>query len=1071
MFLKKLAECSSFSIKNFPYYFKNSVHLNKILYKNFKNFELTYKNKIMDKAINLDKEILLTICNINEDMQNKRKLFTSFDQGRKVNNDFDIDYIHSLNIEKFLDYYLYNHENFNIEQLDYCLYLFCSKIEFTNKIYIKTKNLDQHKTVGLIWDYFLKNYKKIDNINDCNKFLFLFYVYYRKFSMNTQDFFGKYFNRNVKNFFLKNIEEYLQISKNKISTGMLLNILSILGYFKIVNYYEYLKTREDDLEKIPYWTLRRILIRLNSDLKNEKNIRQIINLLIIPISKNLTSLDIHEKSFLLKNLSFIDSKVILVLSMKKLLHGLCNDIVEYFDSLPETFNINPDELKCILNFFQAVKSVPFLISEETYLKMVNKVINSFNSYYLSQIAPKSIDNNPEEDTIGKNEKEENNLKSSINNQAPIDEKSDDVHHSQFGLIKDIDFVHKSNFSSQTNNEDRIEEKTKNEKSDQINNDLFLNEIDEFPEFDLSLKLFKKKGIEEINEEGEFFDSALSNERSDFQVGDVNESLKNLNENFDHTIDNKISNQKILSSFDKLDSLLSNENDNDHNFNSSEFFTNFTFSEIDKHAENNKNDIGMNSFNIKEQNDNSVNNFINIASSTFSINLQTNSQLNNIHGFFYMMIFHNIIKNKTINLLENKDTCLKLIEVLKLSLKYMDLVFLREKIQINFVFSAFDIMRRHKIVDKEFYNFIIKNFPDSLINNIVFDSFLIFIEWIEKYLTPEEKKDFTYIISRSLMNVLKKDYTIYNFYRITNLICIIYNKKRTILTDNLHFELISLIDMESNIEMNLRMFCDFIRLFNGLIHVDYYKNFINYFFAHIKIKELNLFQNQSVLLEFYFSLLLMDMSLFDQVRDKKIIKAYNDYISFIECLPKFQIELFLVVKFVFRVLVKFKANEVHIPLIKFLQKIESILKSNKVFLQFDIDKYMIFYALLINNINGDDIIMKKCIDICDMLFEKNRKPLEFNLGECISGMEKLLKKNIFCKSLIKNFLINIHIYKKLRETSTLKLDDESTFDINSINSKFRHIEYQKDSINEILLTLKNKNIIGEELYNISILNLS
>jgi len=242
------------------------------------------------------------------------------------------------------------------------------------------KDLDKHKAISLIWDYFLKNYKKIDNIDDCNKFLFMFSVYNRKYSFNRDDFIGKFFNKNNIRFFLNTILKYMNISLDKVSIGKLLNILTILGEFKHINYYDFLKNREDEVEKLPYWTLRRLLVRINTDKRNEKSIRQIINLLINPLIKDFTSIDINEKCYLLRHFCVLDQRIILITSTKKLKHQLYEIIMTFLEELPEDFELNVFNMKILVNLCQSAKHYEKLCEDGRILKCLQKFLNAFETY-------------------------------------------------------------------------------------------------------------------------------------------------------------------------------------------------------------------------------------------------------------------------------------------------------------------------------------------------------------------------------------------------------------------------------------------------------------------------------------------------------------------------------------------------------------------------------------------------------------------------------------------------------------------------------------------------------------------
>ena len=149
--------------------------------------------------------------------------------------------------------------------------------------------------------------------------------------------------------------------------------------------------------------------------------------------------------------------------------------------------------------------------------------------------------------------------------------------------------------------------------------------------------------------------------------------------------------------------------------------------------------------------------------------------------------------------------------------------------------------------------------------------------------------------------------------------------------------------------------------------------------------------------------------------------------------------------------------------------EQIIKTKNILLDLDIDRFLIYFSLTLIQLNGNATLIRKACQVCDLLYEKTKRPLDFNLTESISGLEKLLDKNIYCKSFIKNFIINIQIFKRLKESEILILDDQSTVDINLINFKYQNIEKNKDIINDILENLKNNDIISEDLYRVSLFN--
>ena len=986
--------------------------------KNFKNINNFFENNnlsaptIIRNRIIHDRLVLSNISNINPEIYTKKQNISSTNEGSFFQ--FSLDHLHNLNLEQLLNYYLYNHENFKEEHIDYFIYLFCTKVEFTNKLFIKTNNLDQHKAVDLIWDYFLKNYKNVDNINDCNKFFYLFYIYFRKFSFNSNDFLGKFFNKNNLIFFYSMAKKYLDLSNSEISTGQLLNLLTLVGYFKSTNYYEYLKLREDEVDKIPYWTLRRLLVRLNQNLKDDKNARQIINMIIFPLTRDLTSLDILEKSFLIKNISLINHKIILVASMKKIFNSLYKEIIEYFDKLPENFEINYEVNALFLNISQAVRFCEQYVDLNSFERILIKYINAVENYY--RITDMALKNN--------NKLEEKFY--DTKNQSSKTERSD------YAIIN-------PDILKEINKDTNISD-FKN-KINLLNKDFIEDDVEEVNEFDLKLRVFKNN----IDEDFDFFhNKEISNNIND------NLKIKNFTDDERNSENNSVIKKNdsfINATLDKLDNLIEGDklkipmpinHDKINKENDTETFLNEEDFELT----------------IQEKKETFLGQEI---SRKFDLTKNLNSLLLN-----FLLTFFQVQSLKKSIFENDKNFAVKFLNLFKKSFKGMDLLILKEKINLNLMFSAFNLMNRYEICDKEIFEFILENFSDKLIDTIIFDFYFDFIEWKEKNLNIEEKKNFENKISKTFIFYVRKDFTIYNFFRIVNTVCII-SKKKTVLTDNLHFELISLLEIEEHIDLYMKIFVDFIKNFYFRLNPDYAKNFTSFVLTKIFSKQLVLAKNRVGIIEFYLALLIIDPKNFDIVSDKKLLNNYKKFIHYLENSPFYQTELFMIVKFIYKNINEYKELHYQGGLLIFLNKLENFIKDEKMFLDFDIDRYLIYIALTLIKMNAKLELIAKCCEIVDMIFERNNKCLDFNITESYSCFEKLLEKNIICKSLIKNFLKNIKHFKNLRNTESLILDDQSTVDINLINFKYQNVECNKDSINSLLNTLKEFNVINDKLY--------
>jgi len=1025
-------------------------------------FSEKHNNTILKSKMEMDKEIIYTMCNVNLEMQIKKSLISEEKENYKKDYfTFDVDYLHECKLEELLNYYLYNHENFNNDQLDYFLYLFCVRSELTNKIYIKTKNLDQHKAITLIWDFFLKNYKKIDNIDECNKFFYLYYIYFKKFSMNKDDFLGKFFNKNNKKFFLNTIEKYLTLSINETSTGKLINIITLLGSLRIVNYYEFLKNREDDLDKLPYWTLRRLIVRVNSDLKNEKNLRQLLNLLINPLIRDFTSIDTLEKSYLLKNICIMDKKIILLSSLTNLKNQLIQEIQNFVDLLPENFDLNNGFLKIFINFCQAAKNYEKILEDERMLNSLDKLIGAFENFEITEMV--------KDDEIEKK------------NNIILDEYIQDMvknTNSSTNVNKSKDFNNESIDADNNFLENKYTIKNDNLKNvsklERISDELFFEEIEELNDLELKLRVIKKN---EENDELDFLD-AESFEGKDLTnkiEQDIFKTDSNLKKFFED-VNNK-------GQLKEENDINKKSDENNEYFNSSklkkieELITSDNFDKIENNFHKDIEDTDFSSLNFKITEEELKNNFsdknlnqeiLNKIDDQFEKPINNSLNLGKINsiGYFFLLILNNIVRFKNPSFSKNRDLAIRILAVFKRIIFKMDINLLKEKIQVNLIFSVFTLMNNNNIGDKDIFNFLLENFSEKMVDNILFESYIDFIHWNDKFLSLEERKTFIDKTTKALLTLLSKDFSLYNFLRVVSLICSI-NRKRTVLTDNLHFELISLIDIECNIEVCLKLFSDYIKSVFEEVHIDYNRNLLSFLLHKIKIKDFNLISNEYVKIEFYFALLTIDTKIFDPEFDKVALKQYYDIINYLESLPFFELEFFIVIKFFYRSMERFKNESYQRALEIFFRKMEKRIRDNSILLDLDVDRFCIYFALSLIQKQGNILLIKKAVELCDLIYEKNKKHLDLNFTESISGLEKLLEKNIFCKSLIKNFLVNIQIFKRLKDSNELKLDDQSNFDINLINFKFQNIEKNKDLINDLLENLRENEIISQDLFNISV----
>lgn len=992
----------------------------------------------------IDREMLSSICKVDN------KLFQKYDHLENIyksNKDskekfvFNTSYLQEAKLEQLLNYHLYNHEYFSQDQLDYFLYIFCTRCELSNRITIKLKDLDQHKSVSLIWDYFLKNYKKIDNFDDCNKFLFLFYIYFQKFSNNKNDFMGKYLKKNNIKFFQNTIFKYLKISYSQVSIGKLFNVLTILGEFRSLNYYDYLKNREDEVEKLPYWTLRKMIVRVNKDTRTEKSLRQLINLIINPLTRDLTSIDILEKSFLLKHLSYLDYRLILISSTKKLRYQLYEDIMSHLQEVPIENLVNTENLKIFLNVCQSVRVNDGFLEDGRVFKFFEKILNNYETYKQKEKLKAEIDKYSEDikiEILSSKNKQNSVAETHQNNQEKEQirkevEKKDVYDKVQ---ISNINFISKTGYS--INEDQKLD-------SNNISNkdDFFFEDTEELSKLDLELRIMKKKEDEEL----EFLDS--------FSLKD-SQATEKFNSKLD-IFDKSSELGKYF--FEEQDNLNNDKNDKGLAINmNNEQNSSHTFNDL---LSSNKNQI--NGYISQKDMDNK-----NLNKNQFNKDSSSLESMIDVIGYYYLIIFHQVAYFKHPSFSDNKENALAMLSIIKKVLFEMDIVFVKEKIKVNIIFDAFWIMKDHDIVDKEFFSYLTENFLENMIDNVIIKPFISFIHWTDKHLTVEEKKIFFNKVTKLLLERLTKDYSIFNFFRVTSLICSL-NRKRTNLTDNLHFELISFIETESKINIMIKLFADYFKGLFSEVHIDYTRNLVGYLLSNIKIKDINHFSNQPTKYDFYFALLSLDLKNFDPEIDKKLLENRQKIINYLESTSHFEVEFSNVVKFFYKSMEKYRSENAEIALDLFLDKVLDFITKKNVLILMDIDRYMIYFALHFIQKERKINLIRKAVNICDLIYEETKTALDLNLNESITALEKLLEFNIVCKNLVKNFLVNIQIFKKLKETENIKLDDQSTFDINLINFKYQNVERNKEIINELLEKLKDNEIISEELYNISVMN--
>jgi hypothetical protein len=412
---------------------------------------------------------------------------------------------------------------------------------------------------------------------------------------------------------------------------------------------------------------------------------------------------------------------------------------------------------------------------------------------------------------------------------------------------------------------------------------------------------------------------------------------------------------------------------------------------------------------------------------------------------------------------------------------MDLDLLLEKIHINFLFSPFEIMLKHKLDNKDLFYFITKNFGEKLINNIIFESYVSFIKWIEIYLNENEKINFYKLITSNLLTLLKQDFSIFKFFRIVNVLCITINK-RTVLTDNMHFELISILDKnykytidtfnndndnnrsQGNLEAKAYtvIFCELIKNFGNDLNKIYLKNLVEFLIDKIMIEDLDFLDHKTILIDFYFILNELDLTIFKD--SEKFLNKYNNIINYFENSNDIKYDLNNFIKISYKIVAK---NFLKVKRYKFLKNfldlIEKRVINGDLLIDIDIPRYMIFYCMLIekNGLNNKDMMIQ-CCEIADLIYEKDKKCMTFNLIETISSLEILLNYDIVCKSLIKNFLINIQIYKKIKLFEKVDLDDQATIDFNTLNNKSLNFNLSKYNIEKILFTLRKMEIINENV---------
>ncbi len=825
---------------------------------------------------------------------------------------------------------------------------------------------------------------------------------------------------------------------------------------------KYLKDREDEVEKLPYWTLRRFLVRVSTNIINEKSLRQLINLLMNPLTKDFTSIDINEKSYLLKHLCIMDIRIILLTSSKKLKHQLYEDVMSYLDELPEDFELNIFNLRVFVNTFQSAKYYDKLLDDGKLLKCLNKYLRAYDGYRQKEKLKVAMEESIKKAMMESSDNfimEKSNQKT--NHQDIVADKSKNEFEVSQDILNEKNNLNifnreiNNNNNNKNKNDENLDEKVRQD-AKRNNDDLFFEDIEELNDLDLKLRVIKKKEDEEL----EFLDSeSLVNPIPAAEAGKVDYDIFKKNSEiekffFNSAEDNLINEKDIQNNYSlnnnyKNDFKLTDKSDNDifsSQISTADRFISASSSSSDEFA--------------KQQH--ALKNEPNSVHNKNSLSLE----MNNVIGYYYLLAFHHIIFFNHHFFRENKELAVKILQKIKQILFGMEINFLKEKIKVNLIFDAFTIMENHGLDDREFFKFLLDNFSENMIDIIVFESFVSFILWTEKYLTDEEKKNFYNKITKILLGKLTKDLTIYNFFRVSSLVCSI-NRKRTILTDNLHFELISFIDLESKAIIIIKLFSDYQKSLFQEVHKDYSRNLVCFLLNKIKIKELNLIKNNSALMDFYFAMLAIDLEIFDPEIDKKTIEHHRKILNYLENTPLFEVELYIMVKFFYKALFNYKQKNSERALALFFDKLEHILTNKSILMLIEIDRYMIYFALNSIQKKRSKKLVKQAVLLCDMVYEKTKTHLDFNLTESITALEKLLEENIICKSVVKNFLVNIQIFKRLKESENFKLDDQTTFDINLINFKYQNVERNKDVINQLLQKLKDNDIISEELFNISV----
>jgi len=136
MFLKKAFINTNLNLKK--EIISKAYNLNKLFLKPFVDFikmdippeQQRFSSSQMVLNFEIEKQILSSLCNVNAQVHEKRAHLSELYENNKNFKDkfvFNIIYLHEANLEQLLNYFLYNHEHFSNDELDYFLYLFCSK--------------------------------------------------------------------------------------------------------------------------------------------------------------------------------------------------------------------------------------------------------------------------------------------------------------------------------------------------------------------------------------------------------------------------------------------------------------------------------------------------------------------------------------------------------------------------------------------------------------------------------------------------------------------------------------------------------------------------------------------------------------------------------------------------------------------------------------------------------------------------------------------------------------------------------------------------------------------------------